>query len=738
MSGEEIIETKDSIKKINTVKTTNTKKEKKMKKYEKDRRNMNLDNPSLYINRELSWLDLNSRILEEANDPSHPLLERVKFLAICGSNLDEFFMVRVSGLRRQLMKGVLKAPPDKMTPTHQILHIRSKVKKLLKKYEKTWYNELLPALKKEGIHIQGVSQLHDKQKQYLKDYFHQNIYPTLTPLAMDIAHPFPFISNLSINLAVIVQDPQKGEKFARLKIPTRLFPRFLEVPAYDEKKNKIQKNNPDGHTTLVLLEDVIASNIDMLFPGLKVIATYPFRITRNAEIEISLDQASDLLTAIEEGVETRRVGFPVRLQVDKSMPDTLINHFANNLGLSTDFVYKFDGPLGLVHGWELLELDRPDLKDKPFLPSTPKQLSKDQDIFSAIEKKDWVIYYPYDSFNIMVNLIKQAANDPDVLAIKTTMYRIDKRSPIIDALLRARENGKAVAVLVELKAKFDEENNINWARKLEEEGVHVVYGLEDLKVHAKIFLIIRKKADKISRYSLISTGNFNAVTSEIYADISYITANQEIGKELTEVFNSLTGYSQKEDYKKLIVAPKTLRKEIIRRIQREVENHKKNKGGGYISWKLNGLVDKKIIQELYNASRAGVKIVLNVRGLCSLRPGIPGVSDTIIETSIIGRFLEHARIYYFWNNGEEDVLIGSADMMDRNLERRVEVLLEVPDARLKHEIIEHMLNIHLKDTVKARVLSSDGSWKKKVPSSKQERFNSQEWLIKNRGIWHEE
>jgi polyphosphate kinase len=738
MSGEEIIEIKETTKEINSVKTTNTKREKKMKKYEKDRRGMNLDNPSLYINRELSWLDLNSRILEEANDPSHPLLERVKFLAVCGSNLDEFFMVRVSGLKRQLMKGVLKAPPDKMTPTNQLVHIRSKVKKLLKKYEKTWYHELLPALRKEGIFIQSFSQLHDKQKQYLKDYFHQNIYPTLTPLAMDIAHPFPFISNLSINLAVIVQDPQKGEKFARLKIPTRLFPRFLEVPSYDEKKNKIQKNNPDGHTTLVLLEDAIASNIDMLFPGLKVIATYPFRITRNAEIEISLDQASDLLTAIEEGVETRRVGFPVRFQVDKSMPDALINHFANNLGLSTDFVYKFDGPLGLVHGWELLELDRPDLKDKPFLPSAPKKLSKGQDIFSAIENKDWVIYYPYDSFNIMVNLIKQAANDPDVLAIKTTMYRIDKRSPIIDALLRARENGKAVSVLVELKAKFDEENNINWARKLEEEGVHVVYGLEDLKVHAKIFLIIRKKADKISRYSLISTGNFNAVTSEIYADISYITANQEIGKELTEVFNSLTGYSQKEDYKKLIVAPKTLRKEIIRRIQREVENHKKNKGGGYIAWKLNGLVDKKIIQELYNASRAGVKIVLNVRGLCSLRPGIPGVSDMIIETSIIGRFLEHARIYYFWNNGEEEVIIGSADMMDRNLERRVEVLLEVPDARLKHEIIEHMLNIHLKDTVKARVLSSDGSWKKKVPSSKQERFNSQEWLIKNRGIWHEE
>ncbi|MDG6229707.1 MAG: polyphosphate kinase 1, partial [Candidatus Thermoplasmatota archaeon] len=475
-----------------------------------------------------------------------------------------------------------------------------------------------------------------------------------------------------------------------------------------------------------------------LFPGLQVIATYPFRITRNAEIEISLDQASDLLTAIEEGVESRRIGFPIRLQVDKSMPDTFIDLFAHNLRLSNDFVYKFDGPLGLVHGWELLSIDRPDLKDKPFLASLPKPLSKEQDVFSAIEKHDWVIYYPYDSFNIMVNLLNQAANDPDVLAIKTTMYRIDKRSPIIDALLRAREKGKAVAVLVELKAKFDEENNINWARKLEEEGVHVVYGLEDLKVHAKIFLIVRKKGEKIVRYSLISTGNFNAVTSEIYADISYITANPEIGRELTEVFNSLTGYSQKDNFKRLIVAPKTLRKEIVRRIRREIENHKKNNGGGYIALKLNGLTDKEIIQELYKASRAGVKITLNVRALCCLRPGVPGVSDNIRETSIIGRFLEHARIYYFWNNGDEDVLIGSADMMDRNLERRVEVLLEIPDKRLKSEIIEHMLNIHINDTIKARYLLPDGSWKRTIPSEKDKRLNSQDWLIQNRGIWHGE
>lgn len=698
-------------------------------------KSLSLDDPYLFINRELGWIDLNVRILDEAIDDTHPLLERIKFLAICGGNLDEFFMVRVSALKRQILKGALKAPPDKMTPTEQLTAIRARVKPLLKKYAEVWNESLVPALKKEQIHISRIKDLKKEDQDGIRKYFKKNIYPTLTPLAMDFAHPFPFISNLSLNLAVIIKDPSKGEKYARVKIPVRLFSRFLDLSLLKVRKRAAKRASKS--LTYVLLEDIISTNIDILFPGLEVIGVYPFRVTRNAEYEIQMYKASDLLTAVEEGVESRRIGFPIRLQVEDSMPDPVKKLLAQNLGLTSDNVYRFDGPLGLIDLWQFLKIDRPDLKDEPFLACTPGALSEEADIFEAMERKDWVVYYPYDSFEIMVNLLKRAAEDPEVLAIKTTMYRIDKSSPVIDSLMHARSNGKAVSVLVELKAKFDEITNINWTRELEETGVHVVYGLEDLKVHAKILLIVRKRGDKLIRYCLISTGNFNAVTSEIYADMSYLTTNEEVGIELTEVFNSLTGYSEIENYDKLIVAPKTLRKEITRRIHREIEHQKANKNG-YIGLKLNGLTDKRIIQELYKASQAGVKIDLNVRALCRLRPGVPGVSENISETSIIGRFLEHARIYYFNNDGEEDVLIGSADMMERNLERRVEVLMEIPDPTLKREIIDNMLKVHLKDNVKARKLNTDGSWERVEIPKGEEGFNSQQWLIENRGIWHGE
>ncbi len=716
-------------------KSVNTAKEKRGKKETKKnlstaskKKQISLDDPSLYINREINWLDMNERIFEESFDETNPLLERAKFLAICGGNLDEFFMVRVSGLKRQVLKGALKAPPDGLTPVQQLSEIRIKVKNLTKKYAKCWSEKMIPALEQEGIHITKVSDLDKKQKAIVKKLFKNQIYPTLTPLAMDVAHPFPFISNLSLNLAVTITHPEKGEKYARIKVPARLFNRFVEIPASSpEKKSQ----------TFVLLEDIIISHIDMLFPGLEVTGAYPFRITRNAEIQISFDKASDLLTAVEEGIESRRIGFPVRLQIDDSMPDNLKKVFVQNLGLSNEEVYKFDGPLGLIGLWELLRIDRPELKDKPFIACTPPNLTEDSDIFSALERKDWVFYFPYDNFNVMVHLLHQAAEDPEVLAIKSTMYRIDQRSPLMDGILRARQKGKAASVLVELKAKFDEEKNIGWARVLEEAGVHVVYGLEDLKVHAKILLIVRKRKNKIIRYSLISTGNFNAVTSEIYADISYLTTNPVVGEELTEVFNSLTGYSETEDYKQLIVAPKTLRSEIMKRINREIEQHKKT-GNGHIALKLNGLTDKYIIQSLYRASQAGVKVELNVRGLCRLRPGVKGVSENISVISIMGRFLEHARIYYFFNNGAEDVLIGSADMMERNLNRRIEVLLEIPDETRKREIIDHMLKIHLKDTAKARKLQSDGSYIRLGTPKDPKALNSQEWLIKNRGVWHGE
>jgi polyphosphate kinase len=692
-----------------------------------------LDDPSLFINRELGWVDLNTRILEEACDNTHPLLERIKFLAICGGNLDEFFMVRVSALKRQILKGALKAPPDKMTPTEQLTAIRARVKPMLKKYSEVWNESLIPDLSKHGITIPRIKDLSNEEREAVRKFFKKNIYPTLTPLAMDFAHPFPFISNLSLNLAIMIQDPTKGQKYARVKVPVRLFGRFIDLSEIKIKK-KSGNRKKKAHS-FVILEDIVASNIDLLFPGLEVTGVFPFRVTRNAEYEIQMYKAPDLLTAVEEGVESRRIGFPIRLQVEDSMPNDVKNLLARNLKLTNDNVYRFDGPLGLIDLWQFLKIDRPDLKDEPFLPCTPNALSEESDIFEALERRDWIVYYPYDSFETMLNLLKQAAEDPDVLAIKTTMYRIDKSSPVVESLMRARNNGKAVAVLVELKAKFDEIANINWTRSMEEAGVHVVYGLEDLKVHAKILLIVRKRGNELIRYSLISTGNFNAVTSEIYADMSYLTTNEAVGVELTEVFNSLTGYSEVENYKNLIVAPKTLRKEITQRIRREIEFQKSN-NNGYIAMKLNGLTDRAIVQELYKASQAGVKIDLNVRALCRLRPGVPGVSENISEISIIGRFLEHARIYYFHNNGKEDVLTGSADLMERNLDRRVEVLMEIPDPEIKQEIIDHMLKIHLKDNVKARKLNTDGTWERVKVGNKEKPFNSQQWLIENRGIWH--
>ncbi|MEA1998496.1 MAG: polyphosphate kinase 1 [Euryarchaeota archaeon] len=692
-----------------------------------------LDDPALFINRELSWLKLNERILEEVHDRAHPLLERIKFLAICGSGLDEFFMVRVSGLKRQALKGALKAPPDGMTPQEQLAAIRIEVKKLLKRYSKCWNKEIIPDLLNSGIAIKKVEDLDRDQRNYVRDYFDNNIFPTLTPLAMDFAHPFPFISNLSFNLAVIVRDPENGEKYARVKVPTDLFPRLVEIPDKGNKsKNKIKVKK---EITLVFIGDIIVSEMDKLFPGLKVVATHPFRLTRNAEIKITEDLASDLLTAMEAGIESRRTGFPIRLEIDETMPDKLKKLFVRNLGLTDDLVYKVDMPLSIADFWQFLDLDRPELKDEPFLPYTPPAFYEGRDIFSAIEKRDWVFYHPYDNFNTTVNLLKQAAEDPDVLAIKTTMYRVGKKSPVISALLHARKRGKAVTVLVELKAKFDEEKNIGWAKVLEDAGVHVIYGLEDLKVHAKILLIVRKRGKKIVHYSLVSAGNFNAVTSTTYADVVYLTANPEVGAELAEVFNLLTGYSKKKDYKHLVVAPATLRREIIDRINREIDVHKRA-GDGYIAIKLNGLVDEGIIQALYMASMAGVRINLNVRGLCALRPGVKGVSENITVTSILGRFLEHSRVYYFRNGGGDEVLIGSADMMPRNLNKRVEVLLSVPDPELKEVIIEYMLNIHLKDNVKARRLLSDGTYERIIPGPDDERIDSQKWLIEHRGIWH--
>ncbi len=711
------------------------KKDKKKSKKQSDV--IDLRDPSLYVNRELSFLRFNHRVLEEALDTGHPLLERIKFLSIVASNLDEFFMVRVSGLRRQLAAGALKAPPDGMTPAEQLAAIRRQLLPQLAQQYECWHEDLLPKLRKAGVEILRYEDLKRKQCKLMRSYFKEEIFPALTPLAFDPGHPFPLISNLSINLAVVVNDARHGRRFARLKVPNT-FPRLLRIPseeAADEYQSlglaQAMSNN------FVWLEEVVSANLDMLFPGVEVVAAYPFRVTRDADPEIEEDEASDLLVAIEESVRKRHFGSAVRLEIDETMPDQVRDILISNLGLAPYQVYTVDGPLGLADVMEMTDVNRPDLKDKPFHPSVPPQLSTEESIFSVIRRHNMLVYHPYDSFDPVVRFVREAARDPEVLAIKQTLYRVGPNSPIVAALMDARENGKQVAVLVELKARFDEENNIVWARSLEEAGVHVVYGLVGLKTHAKICLVVRHERDVIRRYVHMATGNYNDVTARVYADLGYFTCDPDMGADLSDLFNALTGYSRKDDYRKLLVAPGKMQEQIIARIDREIEQHEEH-GDGYIALKMNSLVDKYCIRALYRASQAGVKVDLQPRGICCLRPGVPGVSDNIEVTSIVGRFLEHARIYYFRNGGDEEILTGSADLMPRNLYRRVETLFPVEDPALKTALRDQILNVHLKDNVKARRMLPDGGYEWVKPQDDEPKINSQLWLIKHRGVWHGE
>ncbi|MEA2007948.1 MAG: polyphosphate kinase 1 [Chloroflexota bacterium] len=699
--------------------------------------NISLDDPSLYINRELSWLQFNHRVLEEALDESHPLLERVKFISIVANNLDEFFMIRVSGLRRQLAAGALKAPPDGMTPAEQLATIRRDLLPDLSAQYKCWHNDLIPKLKKEGIKILRYDDLKRKQRKLMRNYFKEEIFPALTPLAFDPRHPFPHISNLSINLAVVINDPLHGQRFARLKVPNT-FPRLLRIPSEEtadeyEGLGLVQtiSNN------FVWLEEVISANLDILFPGVEIVAAYPFRITRDADPEIKEDEASDLLVAIEESVRQRHFGSAVRLEIDKTMSEQIRDILIANLAIAPYQVYTVDGSIGLADVMELMDINRPNLKDAPFQPSVPPLLSATENIFSVIRQHNILLYHPYDSFDPVVEFVRKAARDPEVLAIKQTLYRAGPNSPVVAALMEARENGKQVAVLVELKARFDEANNIVWAKALEEAGVHVVYGLAGLKTHSKMCLVVRHESDGIKRYVHMATGNYNNVTARIYADIGYFTCDPVIGVDLSNLFNALTGYSLNEKYNKLLVAPGKMREQLIARIDREIEQHQKD-GNGHIALKMNSLVDKPCIKALYRASQAGVKVDLQPRGICCLRPGVEGVSENITVTSIVGRFLEHTRIYYFRNGGEEEIIIGSADLMPRNLSRRVEALFPIEDPHLKTALRDEILKTHLNDNVKSRRMLADGSYERIQPKDGESEVNSQQWLIKNRGIWHEE
>jgi polyphosphate kinase len=690
-------------------------------------RTIDLSDSSLFINRELSWLEFNGHVLDEAETPL-PLLERVKFLSIFANNLDEFFMIRVSGLSRQLTGGVVEIPPDGMTPSQQLAGIREVLSRQLARQANVWLNDLLPGLEGAGIRISHYDKLQPGQRSALRRFFMETVFPVLTPLAFDPAHPFPHISNLSLNLAVVVKDPELGESFARVKVAD-VFPRLVQVPEDDGSQpyDELGLKTVTGRT-YVWLEDVIAANLDMLFPGLQVVASYPFRVTRDADLELTNDEASDLLAEVEEHVELRQWGSVVRLEVDGGTPERIRDVLVRNLELLPYQVFQHSEPLGMASLLELTNVERPDLKFPPHVPHVPAVLAKKDSIFETIAREDFLLYHPYDSFMPVVDFVREAATDPQVLAIKQTLYRVGANSPIVDALMEARQNGKQVAVLLELQARFDEENNIAWARALEDEGVHVVYGVMGLKTHAKVCMVVRREGSGIRRYIHLSTGNYNTVSGRIYTDLSYFTVDPVIAGDVSDLFNALTGYSRKTAYRKLLVAPGNLRGAIIERIERETERHR-NHGDGRLIFKMNSLVDRECIQALYRASQAGVPIDLQVRGICCLRPGLPGLSESISVTSIVGRFLEHARIFYFRNGEEEEVLLGSADLMPRNLDRRVETLFPVETPSLKRIVIDEILERHLRDTAQARRLLPDGRYERVQPANGEPPFNSQEWFM---------
>jgi polyphosphate kinase len=692
--------------------------------------------PDRYINRELSWLKFNERVLEEALDESNPLLERINFLSIFASNLDEFFMIRVSGLRRQMEAGVLEGPPDGMTPTEQLMAIRYQLLPLIAQAGDLWRDQLMAPLREAGIHVLRYDELRNRQRSLLRNYFKSEIFPVLTPLASDPGHPFPHISNLSINLAVVLRDHEHGERFARLKVPAS-FPRLLRVPT-EERAAQLERLGFEDVVSpnFVWLEEVIRANLDMLFPGVEVVAAYPFRITRDADMDIEEDEASDLMMHMSEFVEQRRFGISVRLEIDEEMPNGVEDILVQNLRLLPFQVYRTRAPIGMADLRELTKIERPELKYPPFLPKMPTVVTGEESIFQAVRKRNILLYHPYDSFQPVVSFVRAAAEDPDVLAIKQTLYRVGPNSPIVEALMRARENGKQVAVLVELKARFDEENNISWARALERFGVHVVYGVVGLKTHTKLCLVVRRERDGIRRYVHIATGNYNPITARIYTDLGYFTCDPDIADDASHLFNALTGLSRKKDYKKLLVAPMAMREGLVGRIRREIEQHQKH-GAGHIVFKANALTDTDVIAVLYEASQAGVRIDLQVRGICCLRPGVPGLSETVEVTSIVGRFLEHSRIYYFHNGGDEEVLIGSADIMQRNLDRRVETLIPIDDDVIKRAVRDDILFLHLRDNARARRLDPVAGWVRKRPQKGEEPLDTQRHLLDHGGSWRQ-
>jgi polyphosphate kinase len=690
-----------------------------------------LDDPSLYLNRELSLLAFQWRVLEEAFDERNPVLERAKFLAIVGSNLDEFFMVRVAGLKHQVAAGVLEMSPDGTTAAEQLAAVRKEAAKLITEMYRCYHEKLLPALRDAGVELLDYAALTDKQRENVKRFYDEVVFPVLTPLAHDPGRPFPHISNLSLNLAVLVRDEKGHVSFARVKVPDTL-PRLVPIKRSSggfKKDGTVPKNH-----YFVWLEQVIAANLDPLFPGMKVLEAHPFRATRNADIDIQELEAADLLESIEEGVRRRRFGTVVRLCVNPTMPESVREILLSNLETDDKDVYMHDGPLGVSSLMSLVSIPRRELKDAPFLPWVPPALdgrNPQADVFAAIRRGDILLHHPFDSFAPVVDFLRAAARDPDVLAIKMTLYRVGRNSPVVQALLEANENGKQVAVLVELKARFDEESNIEWAKALEADGVHVVYGLLGLKTHSKIALVVRREGEAIRSYVHLATGNYNPSTAQVYTDLGMFTCDEAIGADATDLFNYLTGYSAKTSYRTLLVAPVNLSQRLEALIQREIDHAKAGRKARVI-FKVNALVDRAMIRRLCEASQAGVRVELLVRGICCLRPGVPGVSDNITVTSIVGRFLEHSRLYWFRNGGAEEIYLGSADLMPRNLYRRVEVLFPVATPKLVKELRENVLEVYLADNQRARRMEPDGSYSRVKPKGGEKAVDSQVWLIESR------
>jgi len=654
-----------------------------------------------FLNRELSWLDFNARVLALAEDGRLPLLERVKFLAIFASNLDEFYMVRVAGLKRRQSTGLSVRSPDGLSVREQLARIGVRTQELVQRQARCWLDEVDPALEAEEIRIVHWDDLPLPEQDRLHAYFREQVFPVLTPLAVDPAHPFPYISGLSLNLAVVVREPTGGvERFARVKVPNNV-PRFVTVQDAD-----------DSGATFLPIEDLIAAHLSQLFPGMEMAEHHIFRVTRNADLEVEEDRDEDLLQALERELARRRFGPVVRLEVAESIAPRVLELLVRELEVHPGDVLEAPGLLDLSALWQLYEVDRPDLKDEPFVPATHPALAEGEtprSLFAMLREGQILVHHPYDSFATSVQrFIERAAADPYVLAIKQTLYRTSGDSPIVDALIDAAEAGKQVVVLVEIQARFDEQANISWARALERAGCHVVYGLVGLKTHCKTALVVRQEAGTIRRYCHIGTGNYNPKTARLYEDLGLLTADPEVGGDLTDLFNVLTGYSRQTAYRTLLVAPQGVRRGIVERINREI-GHAGEDRPASVRIKVNSLVDEGVIDALYRASRAGVDVDLIVRSICALRPGVPGLSERIRVRSIVGRFLEHSRVFHFGNGGADEYWLGSADMMHRNLDRRVEVLVRI-DSEAPRQHLREILDLATAPDIACWELQPDGSW----------------------------